>query len=75
MTEFLPEFREMATEAGRDPASISVTIWGVPENSDRIKRYRDQGISRVVVSLPSENRDKILPVLDRWAGMIRQSAH
>ena len=53
VTEFLPEFREMANEAGRDPASISVTIWGVPENLDRLKRYRDQGISRVVVSLPS----------------------
>src|SRR6266576_5125696 len=31
VTEFLPEFREMASEAGRDPSTISVTIWGVPE--------------------------------------------
>jgi len=75
VTEFLPEFREMATAAGRDPASISVTIWGVPENFDRLKRYRDQGISRVVVSLPSANRDETLPVLDRWAELIRQTAH
>ena len=75
VTEFLPEFREMATTAGRDPASISVTIWGVPENLDRLKRYRDQGISRVVVSLPSANRDETLPVLDRWAELIRQTAH
>jgi len=75
VTEFLPEFREMATTAGRDPASISVTIWGVPENADRLKRYRDQGISRVVVSLPSANRDETLPVLDRWAELIRQTAH
>jgi hypothetical protein len=42
---------------------------------DRLKRYRDQGISRVVVSLPSANRDEILPVLDRWAELIRQTAH
>jgi hypothetical protein len=75
VTEFLPEFRDMATEAGRDPASISVTVWGVPENLDRIKRYRDQGIARVVVSLPSANRDETLPVLDRWAELIRQTAH
>jgi alkanesulfonate monooxygenase SsuD/methylene tetrahydromethanopterin reductase-like flavin-dependent oxidoreductase (luciferase family) len=75
VTEFLPEFREMATEAGRDPASISITIWGVPENADRLKRYRDQAIARVVVSLPSANRDEILPALDRWAGLIRQTAH
>ena len=24
---FLPQFREMATEAGRDPASLPVTVW------------------------------------------------
>jgi hypothetical protein len=75
VTEFLPEFREMATAGGRDPTSISVTIWGVPENLDRLKRYRDQGIARVVVSLPSANRDETLPVLDRWAELIRQTAH
>ena len=65
----------MAAEAGRDPATTPVTIWGVPENLDRIKRYRDQGIARVVVSLPSANDEETLPVLDRWAGLIRQAAH
>jgi probable F420-dependent oxidoreductase len=75
VTEFLPEFRQMAAEAGRDPATIPVTVWGVPENLDRIKRYRDQGIARVVVSLPSANDEETLPVLDRWAGLIRQTAH
>ena len=75
VTEFLPEFRQMATEAGRDPATIPVTIFGAPENPDRIQRYRDQGIDRVVVSLPSANRDATLPVLDRWAELVRQTAH
>jgi len=75
VTEFLPEFRQMAAEAGRDPATIPVTVWGVPENLDRIKRYRDQGIARVVVSLPSANDEETLPVLDRWAALIRQTAH
>jgi len=75
VTEFLPEFRQMAAEAGRDPATIPVTVWGVPEDLDRIKRYRDQGIARVVVSLPSANDEETLPVLDRWAALIRQTAH
>src|SRR5690242_15907890 len=75
VTEFLPEFRQMAAEAGRDAATIAVTIWGVPEDLDRIKRYRDQGIARVVVSLPSANAEETLPTLDRWAGLIRQATH
>jgi probable F420-dependent oxidoreductase len=71
VTEFLPELRQMASEAGRDPSSIPVTVWGVADNLDRIKRYRDQ-VARVVVSLPSAKRGDILPVLDRWAELIRQ---
>src|ERR1700758_5391806 len=67
VAEFLPQFRKMATEAGRDAASIPVTIWGVPDNLDRVKRYYDQGISRIVVSLPSGPSVEILPTLERWA--------
>jgi hypothetical protein len=33
---------------------------------------RDDGVSRVVVSLDSAKGDKILPDLDRWANLIRR---
>src|ERR1700757_2397931 len=68
----LPKFREMAAEAGRDLASVPITIWGARENLDLLKRDRDDGVSRVVVSLDSARGDKILPELDRWANLIRQ---
>jgi probable F420-dependent oxidoreductase len=70
VTEFLPRFRQMAAEAGRDPDSIPVTIWGCPENADRLKRLGDLGIARVVVSVDSAKADTLLPVLDRWAKLI-----
>ncbi|MDE5444325.1 LLM class flavin-dependent oxidoreductase [Bradyrhizobium sp. CSA207] len=44
-------FREMANEAGRDPASLPITIWGAKENLDLLKRDRDDGVSRLIVSL------------------------
>ena len=75
VTEFLPQFRQMATEAGRDLAAIPVTVWGAPENLDRVKRFRDQGIARVVVSLPSAPSAEILPALDRWAEIIRKTVN
>jgi probable F420-dependent oxidoreductase len=75
VTEFLPQFRQMAAEAGRDPASVPITIFGGPENLDRIKRYRDQGIARVVTMLPSAPAAEVLPTLDRWAALIRQTSH
>jgi alkanesulfonate monooxygenase SsuD/methylene tetrahydromethanopterin reductase-like flavin-dependent oxidoreductase (luciferase family) len=65
----LPKFREMAAEAGRDPASVPITIW---KNIDLPKRDRDDGVSRLVVSLDSGKADTILPELDRWATLIRQ---
>jgi probable F420-dependent oxidoreductase len=68
----LPKFREMAAEAGRDPASVPITIWGARENLDLLKRDRDDGVSRLVVSLDSGKADTILPELDRWATLIRQ---
>src|ERR1700749_5043372 len=68
----LPKFREMAAEAGRDLASVPSTLWGAKEDLDLLKRDRDNGISRVVVALDSAKADAILPVLDRWANLIRQ---
>jgi alkanesulfonate monooxygenase SsuD/methylene tetrahydromethanopterin reductase-like flavin-dependent oxidoreductase (luciferase family) len=72
VTDFLPHFRQMAAEAGRDPAEVPITVWGIGEDIDRLHRYRDQGVARVVVSLPSEPAAKILPALDRWAELIRK---
>jgi probable F420-dependent oxidoreductase len=71
VAQFLPEFRKMAREAGRDPAGIPVTMFGIPADTDRLRHYRDIGVSRVVVSVASAGADMILPVLDRWAGLMR----
>jgi probable F420-dependent oxidoreductase len=71
VTEFLQRFRQMAAEAGRDPDGFPVTAWACGEDAERLKRYRDLGIVRGCVSLPSETEDTILPMLDRWAGLIR----
>jgi probable F420-dependent oxidoreductase len=70
--ELLPKFHQMLSEAGRDPQSVPVTLFGVPEDVDRLARYRDKAIARVVVMLPSANSDTILPTLDRWAELIRR---
>src|SRR5437660_751074 len=67
----LPEFRKMATEAGRDPATLPITIFGVPEDGDLIKRYRDAGVARLVFNLPPAKADEVLPVLDRRAALMR----
>ncbi|MEZ5850008.1 MAG: LLM class F420-dependent oxidoreductase [Hyphomicrobiaceae bacterium] len=67
----LPEFRRMAAEAGRDPATLPVTVWGPAKTVDAIKRYRDEGVVRVVFDVPAAKADEVLPLLDTLAGIIR----
>src|SRR5215475_4855006 len=70
VTEFLPRFRQMAAEAGRDPAAVPVTVWGLAEDSGRLQHCREIGVARAVVSLPSAGRGEVLPLLDRWARLM-----
>ncbi|MBW4090212.1 MAG: hypothetical protein HIU82_03755 [Proteobacteria bacterium] len=67
----MPEFLRMAAEAGRDPAEIPVTVFGVTPDPDRLRRWRDAGVARVVVSLPAADATTVLPILDRWEHMLR----
>jgi len=68
----VPKFREMLKEAGRDPATFPISLFSPPEGADTWKRYRDLGIARVTVGLSSDKADVVLPVLERWAALMRQ---
>jgi probable F420-dependent oxidoreductase len=72
--DLLPKFREMAKEANRDPASVPVSIWESKEDEDQLKRDRDEGVVRVIISLDSAKADVILPELDRWAKLAQKVA-
>ena len=67
----LPEFRKMATAAGRDPASIPITVFGVAEDRELIERYRAAGVARLIFNLPPSKAEEVLPILDRCASLIR----
>ena len=69
--EYLPRFRQMAEEAGRDPRSVPVTLGGAPEDPDLLKRYCDLGVVRVNFPVPPAKVDEILPILDRLAKLMR----
>jgi alkanesulfonate monooxygenase SsuD/methylene tetrahydromethanopterin reductase-like flavin-dependent oxidoreductase (luciferase family) len=69
--EYLPRFRQMAAEAGKDPAALPFTIFGGAMKADALKRSRDAGVDRVVFILPPEAKDKILPLLDQGAALMR----
>jgi probable F420-dependent oxidoreductase len=66
----LPQFRQMAKDAGRDPASLSFDVFAAPKDTELLKQYRDAGVDRVVLMFSPQARDAILPLLDRSAALI-----
>ncbi|MGC1886764.1 MAG: LLM class F420-dependent oxidoreductase [Stellaceae bacterium] len=70
--DFMLRFRKMAEEGGRNPASLSVTLGGAPEDLAVLRRNRDLGVTRMTVRLPPAKQEEILPILDRWTKLIPQ---
>jgi len=71
IADMIPQFRQMCAEKGRNPDEIEMTSWFPKRDVDIMKRYQDLGFKRVVFDLQSEPADKILPVLDELAKLIR----
>ena len=71
LTDVIPKFQEMAREAGRDPSSIEITLFGLGEDVDRLKRFADMGVARVVPMFAPEKKDLVLPIVDRWTKIMR----
>jgi len=61
----------LAAEKGRDPRSLSVSVYGAPMDADTLARLRDAGVARAIFPLPSAGADAVLPLLDRGAALMR----
>jgi len=66
------KFRAMAQEAGRDPATLPISLFRVPDAIDQLRYCQDIDIDRITFSLPAEKEDKLLPIIDRWAEVKHQ---
>jgi hypothetical protein len=53
---------------------VPVSIFGAPNKEDTLRQYQELGIERAVFALPSEGRDKVLPLLDKYAGSVAKFA-
>jgi hypothetical protein len=63
----------MASEAGRNPDEIAITVWFPKREVDLMKRYMDLGVERVVFNLDSEGADKTVPILDEIAEFMQKA--
>ena len=66
----LADLKARAARAGRDMRTISVSVFGAKPDAETLQTYAEAGITRAILRLPPEGRDKVLPLLDTWRKLI-----
>ncbi|MEH6604668.1 MAG: LLM class F420-dependent oxidoreductase, partial [Pseudomonadales bacterium] len=70
----IANYRQLVTEAGRNPDDMDITLV-VMDNptADKLKLYRDMGITRALVGVGTENWGKpeiVMPMVEEFAKLI-----
>ena len=66
----IKDLHARAEQVGRKPSDVPVSICGAPGEEAALHRYQELGVERVVFTLPSKDREKVLPLLDQYAALL-----
>ena len=72
LDEAIADLRQRAEKAGRDPAAVSVSLFGVRPDEGKLAAWRDMGVARVVFFVPSALAGTVLPLVDQYAAVARK---
>jgi probable F420-dependent oxidoreductase len=64
------ELRTLAEKAGRDPRSISISVFWAQPDRETIDAYQAMGVERVILALPPAPAEKVLPILDHHSKLV-----
>lgn len=70
LTENKPKLEAAFEEAGRDPATLRISIFGAAPDPGKIEHYGELGVERVVLWLPPAGADVVLPMLDKYVDLL-----
>lgn len=71
LPERIAALHQHAEAAGRDPKSISITIFGANPESKTLEAFEAAGVERAIFMLPPADRDTVLPLLDKYSAFIK----
>lgn len=63
-----------ANEKGRDPKSLTITVFGAPNKAEVLESYARAGIEGALLAVPDGTRDEILAFLDKNAALTKVAA-
>jgi probable F420-dependent oxidoreductase len=70
LAEKIAELRRRAEAVGRDPQSISITIFGAKPERAALDQLEAIGVERAILMLPPADRDTVMPLVDQYARLI-----
>ncbi|MBV8391610.1 MAG: LLM class F420-dependent oxidoreductase [Alphaproteobacteria bacterium] len=62
---------KMAEQKGRDPKTLSITVFAAPPKAEVLESYKKAGIQGALLAAPDGTRDEILRQLDEWAPLAK----
>jgi probable F420-dependent oxidoreductase len=65
--EAVGRLRRVASAAGRDFSTLSISVFGARADKATLAEYRDVGIQRAFLPIPDLTRDEIMSLLDKNA--------
>ena len=71
MVDGMTRLRTIADKAGRDPSTLSVTVFRAKPDLDTLGSYRETGVNSVLLQVPSEDRDTCLKLLDKYTPLLQ----
>jgi len=65
----IAELRQKSEAAGRDPKTISITIFNAKPEKGALDHMRELGVEHAVFMIPAADRGTVLPILDQYAAL------
>jgi probable F420-dependent oxidoreductase len=66
----IADLHRLAKEKGRDPKSLSISVFWAQADRKAIDGYAEMGVERVIFPLPPDARDKVMPIVDQYAKLV-----
>ena len=66
----MKRLRRIADEGERNLETISVTVFGAPPKLEKLEQYREMGVDRALLQIPTQDRESCLRVLDSYMPLL-----
>ena len=74
LADAIPALKQAVSDVGRDPSDLEIITFGSIPDHGKLDHFEKIGVTECVFQLPSAAEDKVIGVLDRYAGIIAERA-